>query len=89
MWDDVDLLDPIILVLLPSVEARLARARADPRRRGPYLIPEEHIRDSGAWAWNAWRTHPRAAVLDTSTMSQEQVIAELERAVAALAGASA
>lgn len=88
MWDDVDLLDPIILVLLPSVEARLARARADPRRRGPYLIPEEHIRDSAGWAWDAWRAHPRAAVLDTSTMSQEQVIAELEHAVAALSPAA-
>src|SRR5882757_1185569 len=86
MWDDLDRLDPITIVLLPSVEARLTRVRNDPHRRGPYAITEEQIRESGRWAWNAWREHPRAAVLDTSDMDQQQVIAEVERAVSKLSG---
>jgi hypothetical protein len=84
MWDDLDRLNPITIVLLPSVEARLTRVRTDPRRRGPYAISEEHIRESGRWAWNAWRGRPRAAVLDTSDMDQQQVIAEVEQAVSRL-----
>lgn len=81
MWDDLDLLDPITVVLLPNVEARMARAGRDRRRRGPYALTEEQIRESGGWAWESWRTHPRAVVLDTSDMDQQQVISELERAV--------
>jgi hypothetical protein len=83
-WDDLDRLDPITVVLLPSVEARLARARNDSRRRGPYALSEEQIRESGSWAWNSWREYPRTAVLDTSDMDQQQVIAEIERAVSRL-----
>lgn len=84
MWDDLDRLNPITIVLLPSVESRLIRVRTDPRRRGPYAVTEEHIRESGGWAWNAWRDHPRAAVLDTSDMHQQEVITEVEQAVSRL-----
>jgi hypothetical protein len=84
MWDDLDRLNPITIVLLPSVEARLVRVRSDPRRRGPYAISEEHIRESGRWGWDDWRGQPRAAVLDTSDMDQQQVITEVEQAVSRL-----
>lgn len=84
MWDDLDRLDPVTIVLLPSAEARLQRVRADPRRRGHYAVTEEHIRESARWAWNAWRGHPRATVLDTSDMDQQQVITEVEQAVTRL-----
>jgi hypothetical protein len=84
LWRDLDLLDPIIIVLLPSVEARLLRARKDPHRRGPYALTEEQIRESSRWAWDSWRDNPRAAILDTSELDQRQVIAEIERAISKL-----
>jgi hypothetical protein len=84
LWDDLDRLDPIIVVLLPNVEARLIRGRNDPHRRGPYAVAEEQIRESARWAWDSWHEHPRAAVLDTSEMDQQQVINEIELAVSRL-----
>jgi hypothetical protein len=70
------------------VEARLARARNDPHRRGPYALTEEQIRESSRWAWDSWRDNPRAAVLDTSELDQQQVIAKIERAVSRLSNPS-
>lgn len=81
LWEDLDRLDPITIVLLPSVEARLARARNDPHRMGPYALTEEQIRESSRWGWESWGDNPRAVVLDTSEMDQQQVIDEIERAV--------
>ncbi|QDP97690.1 hypothetical protein FOE78_18835 [Microlunatus elymi] len=86
VWDDLDQLDPITVVLLPSLETRLARRRADPGRLPGGLFPysEEQVRRSHGWAWNAWSAHPRASVLDTSAMNPDEVVQAVESIVAKL-----
>lgn len=82
-WDDLDQLDPITIVLLPSLEARLERRRRDPGRvAGGYS--EEQVRQSHQFGWERWLDHPRAAVLDTSEMSVEEVLEAAEVAATKL-----
>jgi len=85
-WDDLDQLDPITLVLLPSLEVRLARSRIDPGRQRPNVMSEALIRDTHRYAWSSWSEHSRAAVLDTSDMSPQEVARDLERAVSKPSG---
>lgn len=80
-WDDLDHLDAITVVLLPSLDVCLARGRS---RHGPHAVSDEQIRASHGRAWSSWRGHPRAVVLDTSDMSQQEVVTEFERAVSML-----
>lgn len=81
MWDDLDRLDPITVVLLPSLEVCLARGRS---RHGPHAVSDEHVRASHGRAWSSWREDPRAIVLDTTDLSQQAAVAELEHAVSKL-----
>ncbi|GAB3758142.1 hypothetical protein GCM10028864_43100 [Microlunatus parietis] len=82
VWDDLDQLDPITIVLLPSLEARLERRRMDTNRlHGRDAITEEQVRESHRWAWQAWAENPRATVLDTTDMTREDVLSAVERAV--------
>lgn len=88
VWDDLDQLDPITIVLLPSLETRLERRRSDPNRltggRHPYS--EEEVRESHSWAWQSWREQPRATVLDTSDMTRSEVADAIELTVANVSG---
>ena len=85
-WDDLDQLDPITIVLFPSLEVRLRRRLADPGRLpgGAAPFSEESVRHSHGYGWEKWRGHRRAAVLDTSELSPDEVIAAAEQAVAEL-----
>jgi hypothetical protein len=83
-WTDLDVLDPITIVLLPLVDVCVERNRADRARVGPFAVPEVHVRASYEFAWDAWRDRPRAVVIDTSEMSQEEVVASLDDWIAPL-----
>jgi hypothetical protein len=85
-WDDLDQLDPITIVLLPSLETRLERRRRDPGRLpgGAAPMGEDSVRKSHGFGWERWRGHPRAAVLDTSDMSPAEVVDAVEQAVTTL-----
>jgi hypothetical protein len=80
VWDDLDQLDPITIVLLPDVETRLARRRLDPGRLpgGQHPYSEAQVHQSHGWAWHSWGEHPRASILDTSDMNQNEVIDAIE-----------
>jgi broad-specificity NMP kinase len=78
-WDDLDQLDPINIVLLPNLQTRLERRRNDPGRRA--AMSEEFVRHTHGFGWERWHGHPRAAVLDTSDMDPDEVLAAVEQAV--------
>jgi hypothetical protein len=78
-WDDLDQLDPINIVLLPNLQTRLERRRNDPGRRA--AMSEESVRHTHGFGWERWHGHPRAAVLDTSDMDPDEVLAAVEQAV--------
>lgn len=81
-WDDLDQLDPITIVLLPTVEVRLERLRRNPG----HPFDEEQVRQSHLYGWERWFDHPRAAVLDTSDLSEEEVVEAVELAAQRLSG---
>ena len=83
-WTDLDVLDPVTIVLLPREEVCVERNRADRARIGPFAVPEAHVRASYQYAWDAWRRDPHALVVDTSEMSQDDVVASLDELVAPL-----
>lgn len=83
-WDDLDRLDPITIVLLPSLDARLERRRRDPGRVASYS--EDQVRESHRYGWERWYDAPRARVLDTSDQSPEEVLDSVEDAAAEMTG---
>jgi hypothetical protein len=83
-WNDLDRLLPITVVLLPDVSVCLERNVADAARRGPFAVDAATVRLSYTLGWERWRADPRAAVIDTSTMTPADVVAAVEEAVTAL-----
>lgn len=83
-WDDLDQLDPITIVLLPSLETRLERRLRDAGRLADPGMSEEQVRISHGFGWEKWCGQPRAAVLDTSELSLEEVLAAVEQAALTL-----
>lgn len=83
-WDDLDQLDPITIVLLPSLETRLERRRKDPGRMAAAVYDEEWVRQSHQFGWERWLDHPRAAVLDTTDLSVDEVLEAVELAATRL-----
>ncbi|MEN3274184.1 MAG: hypothetical protein V7636_2945 [Actinomycetota bacterium] len=82
VWEPLDELDPVTIVLLPRADVCVARNAADAARIGEFAVPEEHVRGSfDMWHWERWSELPRAAVLDNSDMSQLEVVDELDRLV--------
>jgi hypothetical protein len=80
-WDDLDQLDPITIVLFPSLETRLERRRREPAR---LALSEEFVRHSHGFGWERWHEQPRSAVLDTSDLTPAEVLAAVEQAVTKL-----
>ena len=76
-WGALDALEPTVIVLLPSVDAAVARNGTDPSRLGAFAVPESWVRESYGLDWPAWRDVTGAVVLDTTSMSQDDVVAEL------------
>ncbi|HEY9290235.1 MAG TPA: hypothetical protein VIP98_03040 [Microlunatus sp.] len=81
VWDDLDRLDPITIVLLPSLETRLARWRLTGGRH-PYS--EAQVHESHGWAWRAWSDQPGATIVDTSAMRPNEVVDAVELAASML-----
>jgi hypothetical protein len=71
-WERLDVLNPIVVVLLPSLEILLSR---DVQRTGRSRVGEASVRRGFAYDWEAWRSDARAYVIDNSEMSVEQVVA--------------
>jgi hypothetical protein len=78
-WDDLDRLDPITIVLLPDLTTRLERRHNDLGRR--IAMSEEFVHHTHGFGWERWHGQRRAAVLDTSDMNPEEVLAAVEQAV--------
>jgi chloramphenicol 3-O-phosphotransferase len=74
-WERLDAIYPIIVVLLPSLEILLSR---DAERVGRSHVGEASVRRGFGYDWEAWRTDPRALIVDNSAMSAEQVVALVE-----------
>jgi hypothetical protein len=86
LWNAIEPLDPITIVLLPSPDVCAARNAADPTRIGPFAVPERWVRDSyESWEWHRWRERPRAAVIDTSDLTPSEVVEAVEGAVQRIA----
>ena len=77
-WERLDAMQPIIIVLLPTLEALLAR---DAERTGRSHVGEASVRRGLAYDWDAWRADGRAYVIDNSELSVEQVVALVEEEV--------
>lgn len=83
-WAPMEQLQPIVCVLLPNVETAVARNAFDLHRRGPYAVPEEHVRGAFALDWRLWDGERRAVVLDNSGLTIEETADQLELRVQAL-----
>jgi hypothetical protein len=77
-WEQLDIMEPLIVVLLPALDVLLAR---DAERSGRAHVGEASVRRGLAYAWEAWRADARAYVIDNSNMSVEQVVALVEAEV--------
>jgi chloramphenicol 3-O-phosphotransferase len=77
-WQRLDAMNPIIVVLLPSLEKLLSR---DAERTGRNRVGEESVRRGFAYDWEGWHSDARAYVIDNSEMSVEQVVALVEEEV--------
>ena len=85
-WEQLDRMQPLIIVLLPSVEALLAR---DAQRTGRSHTGEASVRRALAYDWEAWRADDRAYVIDNADLSVEQVVTLVEDEVVQRFGSSA
>jgi hypothetical protein len=83
-WDRMRTLGPLIMVLLPRLEVCVARNAADRARRGDFAVPSAAVE---FWhpLYARWATDPNAVVIDSSELSREETVAELERQVASYA----
>ncbi len=70
-WDAVDALDPVIVVLRPSIEVCLTR---DAGRLGRLHTGEESIQRAFTYDWDPWRSDPRAMVIDNSDLGVQETI---------------
>jgi hypothetical protein len=80
-WDQMKALDPLIVVLLPGLEVCVARNADDAARRGRFAVPKDAVE---FWhpLYARWTTEPSAVTIDTSELTREETVAELERLVA-------
>jgi chloramphenicol 3-O-phosphotransferase len=74
-WEQLDAMNPLIVVLLPALEVLLAR---DAQRTGRSHVGEGSVRRGLLYDWEAWRADARACVIDNSALSVEQVVACVE-----------
>jgi hypothetical protein len=79
IWQRLDAMDPIVIVLLPSIETTLER---DAGRSGRAHTGEGSIRRAFAYDWEPWRRHPRTHIIDNSALSVQDVVAVVEDVVA-------
>jgi chloramphenicol 3-O-phosphotransferase len=77
-WEQLDAMDPLIVVLLPAVDVLLAR---DAQRTGRSHVGEASVRRGLAYDWEEWRADHRAYVIDNSELSVAQVIGLVEAKV--------
>lgn len=77
-WAQLDRMNPLIVVLLPTVDVLLAR---DAERTGRSRVGEASVRRGLQYDWATWQTDERAYVLDNSALSIEQVVALAEAEV--------
>jgi len=82
-WRRLDQLNPLIVVLLPSLEVLISR---DASRTGRAHVGEENIRRSLRYDWPAWRADARALVVDNSELSVAQVAEMVESELVAKHG---
>lgn len=78
-WADFDTLDPLFVVLFPSLDTCLARNRA--RYVGKQELPDEQIVSNYGFGWEGWRAHPRAVFVDSTEMTMEDVVARVNEIV--------
>jgi adenylylsulfate kinase-like enzyme len=74
-WRQLDAMSPLIIVLLPTVEVCLDR---DGDRAGRARTGEDSIRRAFSYDWEPWHKHPLTAVIDNSTMTVEETVAQVE-----------
>jgi chloramphenicol 3-O-phosphotransferase len=74
-WERLDKLDPLIIVLLPTLETLLIR---DTERTGRSHTGETSIHRALNYDWEAWRSDQRALVIDNSALSVDAVVAQVE-----------
>jgi len=74
-WERLDQLDPLIIVLLPTLETLLVR---DAQRTGRSHTGQATIRRALNYDWVAWRSDQRALVIDNSNLSVDAVVALVE-----------
>jgi chloramphenicol 3-O-phosphotransferase len=77
-WEPLDAMNPIFVVLLPSLEVLLER---DTGRSGRSHVGEASVRRGFTYDWEAWRSDSRAYVIDNSELSVDQVVALVEAEV--------
>jgi len=77
-WARLDAMNPIVIVLLPTLEVLLAR---DAARVGRSHVGEESVRRGLSYNWDAWRADTRAYVIDNSDLSVEEVVTLVEAEV--------
>lgn len=77
-WGQLDEMNPLIIVLLPTLEVSLKR---DASRTGRSRVGEDGVRRNFLYDWQAWRANPRAYVIDNSGLNVEQVVMLVEGAV--------
>ncbi len=84
-WAQLDRMDPLIIVLLPTVETLLAR---DAQRTGRSHTGEASVRRALMYDWEAWRKEHRAYVIDNSQLSVEHVVVLVEDEIGRRAASS-
>jgi chloramphenicol 3-O-phosphotransferase len=82
-WDCLRELDPLVVVLLPSLEVCVERHAGDGARSSELGASRQAV---SFWhpRFAAWADEPNAVVLDTSDWSPAETAAELERLVVGL-----
>jgi hypothetical protein len=83
-WDDLALLEPVVIVLLPSLEVCLSRNASDPARRGEFSVSADHVHGKYAFDWARWADQPRGVVIDNSALSLDETVEAIEDAVRVL-----
>jgi hypothetical protein len=74
-WKSLDTFNPLVVVLLPSLDVMLTR---DETRVGRMRVGEETIHRAMGYDWASW-ADSGAALIDNSQLSVDEVVAEVER----------
>jgi chloramphenicol 3-O-phosphotransferase len=77
-WEQLDALDPLIVVLLAPVEVLIAR---DAQRSGRQHVGEASVRRGLTYDWDAWHDDPRALVIDSGGLCVADAVVAVEAAV--------